>query len=53
MSDVFGRLYLDILAGQVALQNQLLSQADAFFRAAIILLPDVPASLGTTRSVKL
>eukprot|EP00698_Gefionella_okellyi_P012762 TRINITY_DN3458_c0_g1_i1.p1 TRINITY_DN3458_c0_g1~~TRINITY_DN3458_c0_g1_i1.p1 ORF type:complete len:957 (+),score=233.47 TRINITY_DN3458_c0_g1_i1:41-2872(+) len=45
MTDVFGRLYLFLLAGEVALHNQLLSQADAFFKAAITLLPEVPAML--------
>lgn len=45
MIDVFGRLYLYVLAGQVALQNQLLSQADAVYRAAITLLPEVPVRL--------
>jgi hypothetical protein len=49
MTDVLGRLHLFVLAGGVALHNQLLSQGDAFFRAAITLLPDVPVSYGVPR----
>ncbi|KJE94840.1 hypothetical protein CAOG_005411 [Capsaspora owczarzaki ATCC 30864] len=40
--DVVSRLNLYLLAGQVALANQALPQADAFFRAAVTLIPDIP-----------
>jgi len=46
MTDWFGRLHLFLLAGEVALHHQLLSQAEAFFKSAITLLPDVPQMLG-------
>jgi hypothetical protein len=42
MEDVLGRLHLYILAGQVALINQSLAQAEALFKAAITLIPEVP-----------
>eukprot|EP01090_Pellita_catalonica_P021810 TRINITY_DN8265_c0_g1_i1.p1 TRINITY_DN8265_c0_g1~~TRINITY_DN8265_c0_g1_i1.p1 ORF type:complete len:820 (-),score=152.51 TRINITY_DN8265_c0_g1_i1:35-2494(-) len=42
MDDIFSRLYLYVLAGQVALINQSLPQADSLFKAAITLLQDVP-----------
>merc|ERR1719505_326367 len=42
MMDIFTRLKLYLLCGQVALANQAVGQADAFLRATINLLPDVP-----------
>uniref|UniRef100_A0A286XNX2 VPS35 endosomal protein-sorting factor-like n=1 Tax=Cavia porcellus TaxID=10141 RepID=A0A286XNX2_CAVPO len=39
---IFTRLNLYLHSGQVALANQCLSQADAFFKAAISLIPEVP-----------
>ncbi|XP_059547957.1 VPS35 endosomal protein-sorting factor-like isoform X2 [Myotis daubentonii] len=42
---IFTRLNLYLLAGQVALANQCLSQADAFFKAAISLIPEVPKTI--------
>ncbi|XP_031288974.2 VPS35 endosomal protein-sorting factor-like isoform X1 [Camelus dromedarius] len=39
---IFTRLNLYLHSGQVALANQCLSQADAFFKAAISLVPEVP-----------
>ncbi|KAM9059183.1 VPS35 endosomal protein-sorting factor-like isoform 3-T3 [Megaptera novaeangliae] len=39
---IFSRLNLYLHSGQVALANQCLSQADAFFKAAISLVPEVP-----------
>ncbi|XP_063171334.1 VPS35 endosomal protein-sorting factor-like isoform X2 [Candoia aspera] len=42
LTGIFTRLNLYSLSGQVALANQCLSQADAFFRAAISLVPEVP-----------
>ncbi|XP_007891938.1 VPS35 endosomal protein-sorting factor-like isoform X1 [Callorhinchus milii] len=42
LANIFTRLNLYLHSGQVALANQCLSQADAFFKAAISLLPEVP-----------
>ncbi|XP_048869187.1 VPS35 endosomal protein-sorting factor-like isoform X2 [Brienomyrus brachyistius] len=42
LTSIFSRLNLYLLSGQVALANQCLSQADAFFKAAVSLLPEVP-----------
>ncbi|XP_068062973.1 VPS35 endosomal protein-sorting factor-like isoform X4 [Anomalospiza imberbis] len=42
LSSVFTRLNLYLHSGQVALANQCLSQADAFFKAAVSLVPEVP-----------
>ncbi|XP_047464640.1 VPS35 endosomal protein-sorting factor-like isoform X2 [Mugil cephalus] len=42
LSSIFSRLTLYLLSGQVALANQCLSQADAFFKAAVSILPEVP-----------
>ncbi|XP_061008926.1 VPS35 endosomal protein-sorting factor-like isoform X2 [Dama dama] len=39
---IFTRLNLYLHSGQVALANQCFSQADAFFKAAISLVPEVP-----------
>ncbi|UYV82102.1 C16orf62 [Cordylochernes scorpioides] len=46
--DVFSRLELYLVSGQVALLNLCLSQADAFFKAAITLLPEVPSHFPET-----
>jgi len=45
MEDVFGRLNLYLLAGEVALMNQALPQADSLFKAAVMLLQDVPPKI--------
>uniref|UniRef100_A0A8C9T186 VPS35 endosomal protein-sorting factor-like n=1 Tax=Scleropages formosus TaxID=113540 RepID=A0A8C9T186_SCLFO len=45
LTSIFSRLNLYLLSGQVALANQCLSQADAFFKAAVSLLPEVPRSI--------
>ncbi|CAL1604893.1 unnamed protein product [Knipowitschia caucasica] len=45
LSSIFSRLSLYLLSGQVALANQCLSQADAFLKAAVSLLPDVPRTI--------
>ncbi|XP_028990789.1 VPS35 endosomal protein-sorting factor-like isoform X2 [Betta splendens] len=45
LSSIFTRLSLYLLSGQVALANQCLSQADAFLKAAVSLLPEVPHSI--------
>lgn len=45
LSSIFSRLGLYLLSGQVALANQCLSQADAFLKAAVSLLPEVPRSI--------
>ncbi|GAB1292599.1 VPS35 endosomal protein-sorting factor-like [Apodemus speciosus] len=42
---IFTRLNLYLHSGQVALANQCLSQADAFFKAAISLVPEVPKTI--------
>ncbi|KAG2455769.1 CP062 protein, partial [Polypterus senegalus] len=42
LTGIFNRLILYLHSGQIALTNNCLSQADAFFKAAISLLPDVP-----------
>uniref|UniRef100_A0A8D2QT84 VPS35 endosomal protein-sorting factor-like n=1 Tax=Zosterops lateralis melanops TaxID=1220523 RepID=A0A8D2QT84_ZOSLA len=42
LSNIFTRLNLYLHSGQVALANQCLSQADAFFKAAVSLVPEVP-----------
>ncbi|XP_049645054.1 VPS35 endosomal protein-sorting factor-like isoform X1 [Suncus etruscus] len=52
LGGIFSRLNLYLHSGQVALANQCLSQADAFFKAAISLVPEVPKSIsveGKTR----
>ncbi|XP_029954713.1 VPS35 endosomal protein sorting factor-like [Salarias fasciatus] len=41
---IFSRLNLYLLSAQVALANQCLSQADAFLKAAVGVLPKVPRS---------
>uniref|UniRef100_A0A6I8QAG6 VPS35 endosomal protein-sorting factor-like n=1 Tax=Xenopus tropicalis TaxID=8364 RepID=A0A6I8QAG6_XENTR len=45
LTSIFTRLNLYLLSGQVALANQCLSQADAFFKAAVSLVPDVPKTI--------
>ncbi|NXS80622.1 CP062 protein, partial [Erpornis zantholeuca] len=45
LSSIFTRLNLYLHSGQVALANQCLSQADAFFKAAVSLVPEVPKTI--------
>ncbi|XP_064477807.1 VPS35 endosomal protein-sorting factor-like isoform X2 [Ornithodoros turicata] len=45
LDSVLNRLELCLLSGQVALLNQCLSQADASFKAAISLLPEMPNTI--------
>ncbi|KAL2101771.1 hypothetical protein ACEWY4_003532 [Coilia grayii] len=45
LTSIFSRLHLYLLSGQVALANQCLSQADAFLKAAVSVLPEVPRSI--------
>ncbi|CAB1338037.1 unnamed protein product [Coregonus sp. 'balchen'] len=45
LTSIFSRLNLYLLSGQVALANQCLSQADAFLKAAVSVLPEVPRSV--------
>ncbi|KAJ8283461.1 hypothetical protein COCON_G00023110 [Conger conger] len=45
LSSIFSRLNLYLLSGQVALANQCLSQADAFLKAAVSILAEVPRSI--------
>ncbi|XP_078273677.1 VPS35 endosomal protein-sorting factor-like isoform X3 [Rhinoraja longicauda] len=42
LTNIFARLNLYLHSGQIALANQCLSQADAFFKAAISLVAEVP-----------
>ncbi|XP_020613263.1 UPF0505 protein C16orf62-like [Orbicella faveolata] len=52
IDDVFTRLKLYLLSGQVAMANQALSQADAFFKAAISLITEVPRTIEIDHKVK-
>ncbi|KTF93244.1 hypothetical protein cypCar_00005856 [Cyprinus carpio] len=45
LTSIFNRLNLYLLSGEVALANQCLSQADAFLKAAVSLLPEVPRTI--------
>ncbi|KAG9477032.1 hypothetical protein GDO78_002428 [Eleutherodactylus coqui] len=45
LTSIFTRLNLYLHSGQVALANQCLSQADAFFRAAVSIVPEVPKTI--------
>ncbi|KAG1676021.1 UPF0505 protein C16orf62 [Nymphon striatum] len=45
LTETFTRLQLYLVSGQVALLNQCLAQSDAFFRAAIGLIAEVPKTL--------
>ncbi|XP_031424755.1 VPS35 endosomal protein-sorting factor-like [Clupea harengus] len=45
LTSIFSRLNLYLLSGQVALANQCLSQADAFLKAAVSVLPEVPRNI--------
>jgi len=45
MNDITQRLQLYVLAGQVALLNQSLPQADSLFKAAIALLQEMPTQI--------
>ncbi|KAM7382046.1 hypothetical protein PAMA_012755 [Pampus argenteus] len=45
LSSIFSRLSLYLQSGQVALANLCLSQADAFLKAAVSILPEVPRSI--------
>ncbi|XP_077062071.1 VPS35 endosomal protein-sorting factor-like isoform X3 [Siphateles boraxobius] len=45
LTGIFSRLNLYLLSGQVALANQCLSQADAFLKAAVSILPEVPRTI--------
>ncbi|CAL1536882.1 unnamed protein product [Lymnaea stagnalis] len=42
---IFSQLQLYLLSGQVAILNQCYSQGDAFFKAAISLIPEVPKTM--------
>ncbi|XP_066496496.1 VPS35 endosomal protein-sorting factor-like [Tiliqua scincoides] len=45
LTGIFTRVNLYLHSGQVALANQCLSQADAFFKAAVSLVPEVPKTI--------
>uniref|UniRef100_A0A8C5QFY2 VPS35 endosomal protein-sorting factor-like n=1 Tax=Leptobrachium leishanense TaxID=445787 RepID=A0A8C5QFY2_9ANUR len=53
LTSIFTRLNLYLHSGQVALANQCLSQADAFFKAAVSLVPDVPKNINVDGKMKL
>ncbi|KAK3713118.1 hypothetical protein RRG08_036730 [Elysia crispata] len=50
LQSVFFQLQLYLISGQVALLNQCYSQADAFFKALISLIPDLPKTLDVADS---
>ncbi|XP_059835392.1 VPS35 endosomal protein-sorting factor-like isoform X1 [Hypanus sabinus] len=45
LTSIFARLNLYLHSGQIALANQCLSQADAFFKAAISFVSEVPKTI--------
>ncbi|XP_070579924.1 VPS35 endosomal protein-sorting factor-like [Ptychodera flava] len=45
ISSIFSRLQLYLVSGQVAMSNQALTQGDAFFKAAIQLISEVPKTV--------
>jgi len=45
LHDIFSQLNLYLISGHVALINGCLSQGDAFFKAAVSLIPEVPHSI--------
>ncbi|ESO85799.1 hypothetical protein LOTGIDRAFT_195736 [Lottia gigantea] len=55
LQSVYSQLQLYLISGQVALLNQCYSQGDAFFKAAISLIPDLPKQMeidGKTRATE-
>ncbi|XP_015778562.1 PREDICTED: UPF0505 protein C16orf62 homolog [Acropora digitifera] len=52
IEDVFMRLKLYLLSGQVAMANQALSQADAFFQASISLISEAPRTIEIDHKMK-
>ncbi|KAK6187960.1 hypothetical protein SNE40_005876 [Patella caerulea] len=55
LQSVYSQLQLYLLSGQVALLNQCFSQGDAFFKASISLIPDLPKQMeidGKTRATE-
>uniref|UniRef100_A0A3Q3J5X5 VPS35 endosomal protein-sorting factor-like n=1 Tax=Monopterus albus TaxID=43700 RepID=A0A3Q3J5X5_MONAL len=52
LSNIFSRLSLYLLSGQVALANQCLSQADAFLKAAVSILAEVPRSISVEGKIR-
>ncbi|KAK0049257.1 UPF0505 protein [Biomphalaria pfeifferi] len=45
LQSIYSQLQLYLLSGQVALLNQCYSQGDAFFKASISLIPEMPKAL--------
>jgi hypothetical protein len=45
LDDIFLRLRLFLLCAQVALMNEMIVQSEGFLKAAITLIPDVPATI--------
>jgi len=52
MDDVFCRLNSYLYIAEIALANKCVAQADAFLRAAITLLQEIPTAVGTTKLVE-
>ncbi|XP_046994763.1 VPS35 endosomal protein-sorting factor-like isoform X1 [Schistocerca americana] len=52
ITSVFSRLELYLLSGQVALLNQCLGQADACFKAALSLIPELPTTMEVDGKLK-
>lgn len=52
LTNIFARLNLYLHSGQIALANQCLSQADAFFKAAISLVAEVPKMINIDGKMK-
>jgi hypothetical protein len=46
LDDAFSRLHLFVEVAQVALVNQMMGQSEAFLKAAISLVPEVPVTIG-------
>ncbi|KAK7112793.1 hypothetical protein V1264_012185 [Littorina saxatilis] len=52
LQSVYSQLQLYLVCGQVALLNQCFSQADAFFKATISRIPELPVVLDTEGKVR-
>ncbi|XP_019615665.1 PREDICTED: UPF0505 protein C16orf62 homolog isoform X2 [Branchiostoma belcheri] len=52
INNIFSRLNLYLVSGQVAMVNGALTQGDAFFKAAIGLLPEVPRTIQVDGKVR-
>ena len=52
MEDIFSRLNLYLFAGQIALKNQSVSQAESLFKAAVAAIDEVPPTIENARDRK-